>query len=62
LPGTRPSPPPPDAKGLRVQAEFDTNDYPTGVTISDAHVATKYLLPDAFHGEWNYALQPRLTL
>lgn len=48
--------------GLRVRSELDTNAYPAGVTVSDADMQTLYLRPDAFHGEWNYSLLPRLTL
>ncbi len=49
-------------KGLRVKSELDTNPYPAGITVSDADMKTLYLEPDAFHGEWNYTLRPRLTL
>ncbi len=48
--------------GLRVRSELDTNGYPKGVTVSDADMKTLYLQPDAFHGEWNYTLIPRLRL
>ncbi len=48
--------------GLRVRSELDTNDYPTGVTVSDAEMETLYLRTDAFHGEWNYSLLPRQRL
>ena len=48
--------------GLRVRSELDTNRYPAGVTVSDAEMETLYLRADAFHGEWNYSLIPRLML
>ena len=48
--------------GLRVRSELDPNAYPAGVTVSDAAMETLYLRPDAFHGEWNYSLLPRLML
>jgi len=48
--------------GLRVRSELDTNRYPAGRTVSDADMGTLYLRPDAFHGEWNYSLLPRLML
>jgi len=48
--------------GLRVCSELDPNAYPAGVTVSDAAMETLYLRPDAFHGEWNYSLLPRLML
>jgi transposase len=48
--------------GLRVQSAIDSNSYPAGVSVADADTATLYLEADAFHGEWNYTLRPRLTL
>ncbi len=48
--------------GLRVRSRLDQNAYPAGVSVSDADMATLYLRPNAFHGEWNYSLLPRLTL
>ncbi|HEX7591283.1 MAG TPA: ISAzo13 family transposase [Candidatus Limnocylindrales bacterium] len=49
-------------KGLRVWSELDPNAYPSGISVSDADMKTLYLETDAFHGEWNYTLRPRLTL
>jgi hypothetical protein len=48
--------------GLRVRSGLDTNAYPAGVNVSDADMATLYLRPDDFHGDWNYSLLPRLML
>ncbi len=48
--------------GLRVRSALDPNPYPAGVTVPDAAMETLYLRPDAFHGEWNYTVLPRLTL
>ncbi len=48
--------------GLRVRSALDTNDYPTGQKVGDAEMETLYLRKDAFHGEWNYTLIPRLRL
>jgi transposase len=48
--------------GLRVRVVVDENHYPAGRTVSDADMATLYLRPDAFHGEWNYSLLPRERL
>ena len=36
--------------------------YPAGRTVSDADMDTLHFRPDAFHGEWNYSLLPRLML
>ena len=48
--------------GLRVRSALDRNHYPAGRTVSDADMATLHLRPNAFHGEWNYSLLPRLML
>jgi transposase len=48
--------------GLRVKSDLDTNQYPAGRTVSDDELSTLHLRQDAFHGEWNYSLLPRLGL
>jgi len=48
--------------GLKVRSEIDRNIYPAGLTVSDAEMETLNLRRDAFHGEWNYSLQPRPAL
>jgi hypothetical protein len=45
--------------GLRVEAELDTNDYPTGIKVTDEELAALQLKRAAFHGEWNYTISPR---
>jgi hypothetical protein len=45
-------------KGLKVQAQLDTNPYPTGVKVPDEEFATIRLIRDDFHGEWNYVISP----
>ena len=47
------------AAGLRVQARLDAGTYPTGVVTTDAEMDALSLHREAFHGDWNYALQPR---
>ena len=47
------------ATGLRVRAELDAGEYPTGVTVTKEQMDALALVPDAFHGEWNYKLLPR---
>ena len=47
------------AAGLRVQARLDAGTYPTGVVTTDAEMDALSLHQEAFHGDWNYALQPR---
>jgi len=45
--------------GLRVQSQLDTGKYPKGVKVGKQAFATIQLLPDSFHGEWNYTISPR---
>jgi len=45
--------------GLRVRAEIDEGEYPKGVKITDAQMAQISLVPDKFHGDWNYTIKPR---
>jgi Rhodopirellula transposase DDE domain len=44
--------------GLTVQAELDTNQYPTGVTVSDQQMASLPITRHGWHGDWNYTLYP----
>jgi hypothetical protein len=46
--------------GLRIQAELDTNSYPTGIKVTDDELAAIKIEKDKFHGEWNYTISPRL--
>lgn len=45
--------------GLKVRCVLDRKQYPKGVTVSDAHLAKIRLVPDVFHGDWNYTIRPR---
>ena len=45
--------------GLRIRAELDTSQYPTGTKVSDQELASVNLKRNAFHGEWNYTLLPK---
>jgi hypothetical protein len=47
------------AAGLRVEAKLDSRNYETGVAITKAQMRALTVRPHAFHGEWNYELQPR---
>lgn len=49
-------------KGLRIHAELDTKQYPTGIKISNGDMEALHLEREAFHGEWNYTLIPRLPV
>jgi transposase len=46
------------SKGLRVRAALDTGKYPTGIRVGDHDLASLNLVPDPFHGDWNYAIAP----
>lgn len=46
-------------KGLKIQAELDTNLYPKGIKISDEELSKINIKRDDFHGEWNYTMKPR---
>jgi Rhodopirellula transposase DDE domain len=43
--------------GLQVQAELDTEVYPTKVKVTDEQLANIDLHPHHFHGEWNYTIK-----
>ena len=44
--------------GLKVRCVLDTRRYPKQVKITDEQMATVRLTPAAFHGDWNYSVQP----
>jgi len=44
--------------GLKVHAELDDHNYPTGIRISDADMQALPLRRHEWHGEWNYSLTP----
>jgi hypothetical protein len=44
--------------GLTVKARLDRRKYRTGIEVSNAVMASLNITPAAFHGEWNYSLQP----
>lgn len=45
-------------QGLKVRARLDTNQYPSGVKVTDEELAAVSLKPAKFHGEWNYSIRP----
>ena len=47
------------AKGLTVTCRLDHRKYPVGRKITDDGFAHVNLMPDKFHGEWNYTIHPR---
>jgi len=42
--------------GLRVEAQLDTNVYPTQLKVSAEEMAALNVTPHDFHGEWNYTV------
>jgi hypothetical protein len=46
-------------QGLLIQAELDSGTYPTGLRVSDKELALVNLIPDGFHGDWNYTIAPK---
>jgi hypothetical protein len=44
--------------GLTVRYRLDENTYPQGKRISNRQMADASLVPEAFHGECNYAIHP----
>ncbi|MBV8231505.1 MAG: ISAzo13 family transposase [Planctomycetaceae bacterium] len=45
--------------GLTVRAALDTNEYETGIKISDEQLAEVNLTPAKFHRDWNYTIRPK---
>lgn len=48
--------------GLSVKVELDNREYPKGIKVPDLEFATINIVRDDFHGEWNYAISPRVFL
>jgi Rhodopirellula transposase DDE domain len=46
--------------GLTVRCELDSADYPKGIAVSDREMDDLNISRDAFHGEWNYTMQPNM--
>jgi hypothetical protein len=44
--------------GLVVRAAIDSNEYNTGMTVSDKELARLRIRRAKFHGEWNYTIKP----
>lgn len=48
-------------KGLKVHAELDSKEYPTGTKISDEDMKKINIKKENFHGEWNYTIMPEMV-
>src|SRR5512144_2763525 len=44
--------------GLRIEAELDTNTYPTGIQVTAEDLDKLKIQRADFHGEWNYTMLP----
>lgn len=45
--------------GLKVTCRLDTRQYPKGVKVADEQMKSILIVPDVFHGDWNYTINPR---
>jgi len=45
-------------QGLKIRAELDHREYPTGTKVSDAELLRVQLKRHSFHGDWNYTITP----
>ena len=43
---------------LKIKAELDHREYPTGTKVSAAELQDVNLKPHSFHGDWNYTISP----
>lgn len=44
--------------GLKIQASLDKRKYPKGIKVSDTEMKELKLKRAAFHGDWNYTIEP----
>jgi transposase len=49
-------------KGLTVKSWVDKQSYEVGLKISDSDLAKCVIIPNSFHGEWNYEIHPRTKI
>ena len=49
-------------QGLKVTAIKDGHTYPTGIRVSDEEIKALSITKEAFHGEWNYTIQPQVSV
>jgi hypothetical protein len=46
--------------GLKIICVKDENKYELGTKVSDEEIAGLNITKDVFHGEWNYAISPKI--
>lgn len=47
--------------GLEIAATLDEAQYETGIKVSDEEMKSLVIVPNEFHGEWNYQIHCRVT-
>jgi hypothetical protein len=45
-------------KGLKITCMLDSGHYPDKIKVTDDQMSSIGLVPDSFHGEWNYMIRP----
>jgi hypothetical protein len=48
------------SKGLKIVCMEDSNKYELGTKVTDAELADLNITRDAFHGDWNYVISPKI--
>jgi hypothetical protein len=49
-------------KGLKIKSQIDYRTYEKGKEVSDEDFESIGILPDKFHGEWNYRIEPIIRI
>lgn len=44
--------------GLEIKVKLDENEYHTGIKINKKELGLLGIVPNEFHGEWNYKISP----
>ena len=45
--------------GLKIQSELNTKEYPPGRKVTNKEMKSVRIVPDSFHGDWNYTIHPK---
>ncbi|HAR79223.1 MAG TPA: ISAzo13 family transposase [Succinivibrionaceae bacterium] len=46
-------------QGLKIRCEIDQKEYEKGVKITEEELAKLNIIPNDWHGEWNYTIKPQ---
>jgi hypothetical protein len=49
-------------KGLKIKAQIDYRKYEKGKEVSEKEFESIGIVPDKFHGEWNYRIEPMVKV